>query len=182
MDDLVRAALRKWPHVPHCYAWLALDARGQWFMRDERVQAAGAFPQVKGSRITHDKLLGFIHRNYSRDERGAAYFQNGPQRVYVDLEAAPYVWRLQEPRDGAAASVQVQVQVHAHTGELARVKQCWLDESGRLFLECDLGFGLVHSLDMAVAAQAVEAGVWVPEDMPFAQMPARFGYVLTPRP
>lgn len=180
MDDLVRAALRKWPHVPHCYAWLALDARGQWYMRDERVQAAGLFPQVKGSRITHDKLLGFIHRNYSRDERGAAFFQNGPQRVYVDLEAAPYVWRLQEPPGGAAASAQVQV--HAHTGESARVRHCWLDEAGRLYLECDLGFGLVHSLDMALAAQAVEAGEWAPEELPFEQMPARFGYVLTPRP
>ncbi|MEN9416893.1 MAG: hypothetical protein RI988_513 [Pseudomonadota bacterium] len=177
MDELVRAALRKWPDVPHCYGWLALDARGQWYMRDERVQAAGPFPQVKGSRITHDKLLGFIHRNYTRDERGAAYFQNGPQRVYVDLEAAPYVWRLQEQATGAGASVQVS----AHTGEPAQLKSCWLDDEGRLFLECDIGLGLVHSLDMAVAVEAVEAGTWVPEEVPFAQMPARFGYVLTPR-
>jgi hypothetical protein len=30
--------------VPHCHGWLALDARGQWYMRDERMQAAGAVP------------------------------------------------------------------------------------------------------------------------------------------
>ena len=43
MDDIVKAALAKWPHVPHCYGWLGLDARGQWHMRDERSQAAGSF-------------------------------------------------------------------------------------------------------------------------------------------
>ena len=38
MDAIVEAALRKWPNVPHCHGWLALDARGDWYMRDERVQ------------------------------------------------------------------------------------------------------------------------------------------------
>ena len=50
MDDIVKAALKKWPNVPHCHGWLALDARGDWYMRDDRIQAAGPFPQVKGSR------------------------------------------------------------------------------------------------------------------------------------
>jgi len=176
MDAIVEAALRKWPHVPHCYGWLALDARGQWYMRDERVQAAGAFPQVKGSRIEHDKLLGFIHRNYALDARGAAYFQNGPQRVYVELEAAPWVWRLQARESGGCPHVS------AHSGQEARVQGSWLDEHGRLFLACDLGFGIVHSLDMHLAAQAVESGAWVPQELAFEQMPARFGYVLRPRP
>ena len=180
MDAIVEAALRKWPHVPHCYGWLGLDARGQWYMRDERVQAAGPFPQVKGSRIEHDKLLGFIHRNYALDARGAACFQNGPQRVYVELEATPWVWRLQEcspPAPGEPA-----LQVSAHSGQEARVQGVWLDEAGRLFLACDLGFGIVHSLDMHLAAQAVEAGAWQPQEMAFAQMPLRFGYVLRPLP
>ena len=174
MDEIVKAALKKWPHVPHCYGWLALEARGQWFMRDERVQARGPFPQVKGSPIRHDKLLAFIHRNYGRDERGAAFFQNGPQRVYVELEAAPYVWRIE--------TVEGRARVHAHTGEPAAVSAAWLDEHGRLFLDCDLGFGIVHSLDMEAAADAVERGEWVPQVLPFAEMPARFGYVLKPQP
>jgi hypothetical protein len=33
------------------------------------------------------------HRNYAVDERGCWYFQNGPQRVYVQLEATPYIVR-----------------------------------------------------------------------------------------
>ena len=87
MDAIVAAALKKWPNVPHCYGWLALDARGDWYMRDDRIQAAGPFPRVKGSRIDHEKLREFIARNYAADDSGAWFFQNGPQRVYVELEA-----------------------------------------------------------------------------------------------
>ncbi|HNT39032.1 MAG TPA: DUF2946 family protein [Rubrivivax sp.] len=176
MDAIVEAALRRWPKVPHCHGWLALDARGDWYMRDERAQAAGEFPRVKGSRIRHEKLLAFIHRNYAADEHGAWYFQNGPQRVYVELEAAPWVWRLQAGDDAAHPSV------HAHTGQGAEVRSAWLDEKGRLFLLGDLGFGLVHSLDMAVAADALEAGAWTLQELPFAAMPQRFGYRLRPQP
>jgi hypothetical protein len=174
MDDIVKAALAKWPNVPHCYGWLALDARGDWYMRDERIQAAGPFPQVKGSGIRHDKLLAFIHRNYGRDEAGASFFQNGPQRVYVELEAAPYVWRV-DGRPGTWA-------VSAHTGQPAQAAASWLDEQGRLFLATDIGFGLVHTLDMERAAQAVECGDWQPRTMAFSSMPQHFGYVLRPLP
>jgi hypothetical protein len=173
MDDIVKAALAKWPHVPHCYGWLALAARGDWFMRDERTQAAGPFPQVKGSRIEHDKLREFIHRNYAADERGAWFFQNGPQRVYVQLEAAPYVWRIQDAPGWP---------VRAHTGAQAQVLASYLCDEGRLFLHTDIGYGLVHSLDMGLAAAAIEAGVWAPQELPFTQMPARFGYQLKPEP
>lgn len=177
MDAIVEAALRKWPHVPHCYGWLALDARGDWYMRDERIQAAGPFPQVKGSRITHDKLLGFIARNYALDERGAAFFQNGPQRVYVELESTPWVWRIHQT--GA------QTQVSAHTGPLAQVLSAWLDEHGHLYLACDgpgARFGRVHSLDMLTASQALEAGLWPLQACLADQLPQQFGFVRRPAP
>jgi hypothetical protein len=173
MDAIVEAALRKWPTVPHCHGWLALDARGDWYMRDERVQASGPFPQVKGSRIEHAKLRAFIERNYGRDEQGAWFFQNGPQRVYLQLEAAPWVWRV---ADGSGADVR------SHTGLPAKVSSCWLDECGRLFLDTDLGFGIVHTLDMGLAADAVERGQWDPQPLSFARMPERFEYQLEPLP
>jgi hypothetical protein len=173
MDDIVKAALAKWPNVPHCHGWLALDARGDWYMRDQRVQAAGPFPQSKGSVIRHEKLRQFIERNYEADASGAWFFQNGPQRVYVTLEAAPWIWRL-ERGEGSG------VQIHAHTGRAAALASAWLDEAGRLFLATDLGFGLVHTLDTGIAADAVEAGDWTLTDLPFAEMPARFAYRLDP--
>ena len=169
MDAIVEAALRKWPQVPHCYGWLALDGRGDWYMRDERIQAAGPFPRVKGSRIEHAKLRAFIERNYAHDEAGAWFFQNGPQRVYVQLEAAPWVWRIDDAPGWP---------VHSHTGEPAQVIGSWLDENGRLFLDSSLGLGLVHSMDMDLAAAAVEAGHWQPQQMAFAEMAGHFGYQL----
>jgi hypothetical protein len=174
MDEIVKAALKKWPQVPACYGWLALDARGDWYMRDDRCQAAGPFPQVKGSRIQHDKLREFIHRNYERSDSGAWFFQNGPQRVYVELEAAPLVLGVQ--RIGSAWRVS------AHTGPAPlEVQSAWLDEHGRLFLATSAGLGLVRSLDMDAAADAVSSGLWVPQELAFAALPRQFGYQLSPQ-
>lgn len=89
MDDIVKQALAKWPNVPNCYGWLTLDARGNWRMRDERAQQLN----LPGDKLTNTALVGFITRNYAVDERGCWYFQNGPQRVYVQLEATPYIVR-----------------------------------------------------------------------------------------
>lgn len=175
MDDIVKQALKKWPNVPHCYGWLALDARGDWYMRDDRVQAAGPFPKVKGSRILHEKLREFIERNYLVDESGCWFFQNGPQRVYVELEAAPWVWRL-EALPGAAPRIT------SHTGLAALFESAWLDEHDRLFLATDLGLGIVHTLDMEAAAGAVESAAWSPAAGTFDALVTRFGYRLAPAP
>jgi len=169
MDDIVRQAIAKWPNVPHCFGWLGLDARGNWYMRDDAVQAAGPFPQSKGSLLRHEKLIDFIQRNYEHDADGQWFFQNGPQRVYVELEITPLVWRL-----GAGFSVT------AHTGQPAQPRRAGVDELGRLYLDTDLGFGLVHTLDMEQASEAVEQGLWTPEEMMAAELPQRFGYVCSP--
>lgn len=182
MDEIVKAALKKWPNVPHCHGWLALDARGDWYLRDEACQHAGPFPQVKGSRIEHDKLRAFIARNYEADAAGRWYFQNGPQRVYVQLEASPWIWRVQSPETASGGAAAAEPRVTSHTGRAARVRGCWLDEAGRLYLETDLGFGLVHSQDVLDAAAAIERGLWTPEPLDAEAAPARFGYVREPRP
>ncbi|MEO7152609.1 MAG: DUF2946 family protein [Burkholderiaceae bacterium] len=177
MDDLVAAALVKWPNVPNAHGWLGLDARGQWYLRDERVQAAGDFATSRGSLIEHARLIDFIGRNYAADAEGGWFFQNGPQRVYVDLEAAPWVWRLSLPAEPGAAPA-----VAAHTGQAARPASLWLDEAGRVYLDTDLGFGLVHSIDTAVAADVIESGAWAPSQIASASLAARFGFRLRPRP
>ncbi len=175
MDPIVEAALKRWPNVPHCYGWLALDARGEWYMRDDRIQAAGPFPRVKGSRIDHEKLREFIVRNYASDGDGAWFFQNGPQRVYVELEAAPWVWRL-------ASTAAGEPMVTSHTGRPAVASEAVVDESGRLFVATDIGLGIVHTLDMEQAADAVERGHWQPREQTFASLVARFAYRLKPTP
>ncbi len=182
MDDIVKAALVKWPNVPDCYGWLGLDARGNWYMRDDQAQAAGPFcapsnepgrqAASKGSLLKHEKLIEFIQRNYASNAQGQWFFQNGPQRVYVELEATPFVWRIDAAPDFA---------VTAHSGEKARAQRCLLDEHGRVYLETELGFGLVHTQDMMNAADAIEQGLWVPQDVLAKDLQARFGYVRSPQ-
>jgi hypothetical protein len=72
--------------------------------------------------------------------------------------------------------------VVSHTGLAASMKSAWLDESGRVFLETDLGLGLVHTLDMGWAADAVEAGWWSPQDVAFDSLATRFKHRLKPAP
>jgi hypothetical protein len=173
MDDIVKQALAKWPNVPACYGWLGLDARGNWFMRDDPAQAAGPFAggsmRSKGSLLKHEKLIDFIQRNYEPDAQGQWYFQNGPQRVYVELESAPLIWRVGDD-----------FSIHDHAGRPAKIEQCLLDEHGYLYLQTDLGFGLVHTQDMTHAAEAVEQGLWLPSDCLVAGLPSRFNYVKSP--
>lgn len=174
MDEIVKQALAKWPNVPDCYGWLGLDARGNWFMRDDRVQAQGPFAggtaQSKGSQLQHEKLIDFIQRNYEADAQGQWYFQNGPQRVYVELEVTPLIWRVNDD-----------FSIQDHTGKDARMQRCLLDEQGRVYLESDRGFGLVHTMDMGHVANAVERGLWVPQEVAAAELPVRFGYVTSPQ-
>lgn len=135
MDDIVKQAMAKWPNVPHCYGWLALDARGTWRMRDERAQAQ----HLPGDAIRHTALLGFINRNYVHDESGRWYFQNGPQRVYVNLEATPYVARTDPEHEFVL-----------HTAEpLGKVEAAWLTDDGALLLKHGEKVALLDDRDMA---------------------------------
>jgi hypothetical protein len=121
MDEIVLQSMVKWPNVPHCHGWLALDARGVFRMRDEAAQ----INNLAGDPIRHAALLAFIHRNYACDARCAWYFQNGPQRVYVDLAATPYIART----DPAAGFV-------LHDGQpMTAIEQVFLTEEGQLVLQ-----------------------------------------------
>jgi len=90
MDAQVLRSLMKWPNVPDCFGWLALDRRGQWRMRDEFAQQN----QLPGQIIKHTALNEFINRNYACDELGRYFFQNGPQRVFISLDITPWVARI----------------------------------------------------------------------------------------
>ena len=172
VDDIVRQAMSKWPNVPDCFGWLGLDARGQWCMRDERVQALGSFQggQAKGSILRHEKLIGFIERNHAVNEKGWWFFQNGPQRVYIELEVTPFIWRISDD-----------LQVQSHTGGQVQVKTCLVDELGRAYLETDLGFGLVHTMDVSRLANALEQNIWTSEECQSEKLPKRFGYAISPQ-
>lgn len=142
MDDIVKQALAKWPNVPHCYGWLGLDARGVWRMRDARAQSLN----LPGDKIAHAALNGFIARNYARDERGRWFFQNGPQRVYVRLEATPHIARS-DPRHGFLL----------HTGvALGAPEAVFLCDGGELILRRGEVVAQLDDRDLAPVLGALE--------------------------
>jgi hypothetical protein len=131
MDDTVLAAMAKWPNVPAVHGWLALTARGEWRLRNERIDNAA--------------IRAFIGRNYAVDDAGRAYFQNGPQRVYVELERTPWIYRVGP--DG---------RLSAHTGARPeRIRAAALLDDGTLVLDTDLGPGSIDDRDAAYALRAI---------------------------
>ena len=124
MAERVLRGMSKWPDVPAVYNWLSLDRRGRWLM--------------KGSEITHPLLLGFINQHYFLADDGSYYFQNGPQRVFIELEITPYIFGL--------AGDNLVTQNHLQVG---RVEAAWLSDQGDLLLQTNLGPGLIDDRYLA---------------------------------
>jgi hypothetical protein len=104
-------------------------------MRDERAQHFNE----PGDKVTQAALLGFINRNYMADERGCWFFQNGPQRVYLNLEATPYIART-DPQQGLLL----------HTGEaFGPPERGFLTEAGELLVEAGAKVAQVDDRDVA---------------------------------
>jgi len=145
MDDIVLRGMAKWPDVPAVYGWLALDRRGQWLL--------------KGERIANPGVTAFIGRNYAHDEEGRWFFQNGPQRVFVALEYAPFVYRVVSPPDAP-------FELETHVGRAVTwVRSAWVDENGITLLETGHGVGTVHDGDLdRLIASFSDAGGAAPDD------------------
>jgi hypothetical protein len=184
MDDIVKQALARWPNVPHCTGWLRLDARGHWRLRDEADQAQGA----PGTPIRHEALNAFIARNYERGDDGQWYFQNGPQRVYVELEYTPTVVRLTQTADHALTLTD-------QTGAAFDPVAVYLDEQGSvLFADARDRVALLHDHDLDVFSEQAtlandgqggtfhwRAGIDLPlQANTRADVPTRFAFVQSP--
>ncbi|CAB3830691.1 hypothetical protein LMG26689_00931 [Achromobacter animicus] len=135
MDQSVKDALTRWPNVPAVYGWLSLDARGRWRLHPQGQANEGG----PGEPITNTQILEFISRNYERDNDGRWFFQNGPQRVFVRLDAAPYVLRLADDNRGLITHTDATVDA---------VSAWWLDDEGRLYASTPMGAGIVLDRDL----------------------------------
>ena len=124
MDNSVIRAMARWPDVPSVYGWLALDRRGRWCLQ--------------GAPVLHRGAIEFMNRNYGCTDAGLWYFQNGPQRVFVDLEYTPWILTL----DGSRSLVD-------HTGRpVGELSGAWIDEEGNLLLMGERGIGLLCDRDL----------------------------------
>lgn len=123
----------RWPNVPACYGWLSLDRRGQWRMR--------------GEPVTHAGLGAFLGRQYGRDEDGNYFVQNGPQRVFVELDYTPWILRLSAENTLLPQSQRLALETH--TGEpVENIKGAAFDEEGSLLLEFSGGIALLCDRDL----------------------------------
>lgn len=142
MDELVLKAMERWPNVPAVYGWLRLDRRGRWMLVDRGMPGFDESLHGAGSEITSPQIVDFIGRNYDSDAEGRWYWQNGPQRVFVDLEVAPWILRVIGSGPGARLAT--------HTGEpVSTVTAAWRTDEGDLLLETEHGIAALHDLDLA---------------------------------
>ena len=132
MDDNVIRAMARWPKVPAVYGWLSLDRRGVW--------------RLRGDPVMHRGAVEFINRNYAANAAGQWYFQNGPQRAFVDLEYTPWVYVL----DG-----DHRLTTHTRLA-VASVQGAWMDEQGHLLLATEHGVGLVCDRDLERVSESLE--------------------------
>ncbi len=142
MDDAVIAAMARWPDVPAVHGWLRLDRRGQWLLIDRGQPGFDEAVHGQGSPITSPPIVDFIGRNYQPDDEGRWFWQNGPQRVYVDIDLAPLVLRLIGEGDAT--------RLVTHTGhDVTRIDGVHASPAGDLLLVTDRGPAVLHDLDLA---------------------------------
>ena len=135
MDEQVMGAMQKWPNVPAVYGWLSLSAQGDWLLHKH----GGAREGETGQKIANEQIRHFMNRNYAATPAGEWYFQNGPQRVFVDLVSAPFIVRLAD---------DLQTLVTHNELPVTRVSQWLLDEQGRLYLRTEHGAAILAGRDM----------------------------------
>lgn len=145
MDKQVLAAMARWPDVPDVFGWLSLNTGGHWRLHpkgDALDLKAGADQYSEGEPITSPSINRFINRNYARDTIGRWYFQNGPQRVFVRLDVAPYIFHTTDPKLGSPVFL-------SHNGLRTRTVTRWcLDHKGHLYADTEHGAGLVAGRDL----------------------------------
>ena len=144
MDQSVLDAVKRWPDVPVVYGWLSLTARGEWKLHPLGDAQLGE----AGQGITNTQILGFIGRNYASQVDGAWFFQNGPQRVYVRLDAAPLILHV----DPSARSIVT------HNGiTVQQISHWFCDETGQLFAHTNVGPGRVDDRDLHLIAEILRS-------------------------
>lgn len=143
MDQSVLDAIARWPDVPAVYGWLSLSARGAWRLHPLGDAQLGG----EGTGITNTQILGFIGRNYACEPGGRWFFQNGPQRVYVRLDAAPFVLHLRPDSDALVTQNDLPIKTVTH----------WFaDNEGQLYAQTDQGPARIDDRDLLGLVEVLE--------------------------
>lgn len=117
-------AMEKWPDVPDVFGKMKLDRRGRWL--------------IEGLVVKHPRLRAFINRNYEQDEAGRWFFQNGPQRVFIEIEGEPWVLHMVGPN---------RLQTHNDL-PVENIERVLVNEDAEILIDFDLGRGLLWDQDL----------------------------------
>ena len=79
------------------------------------------------------RVAGLHNRNYAADADGQWFFQNGPQRVYVELGYTPWIVRLSEISDETDGALRLT----DHAGGRFEPTAVWLDDEGGVLFSDD---------------------------------------------
>jgi Protein of unknown function (DUF2946) len=202
MDLQTTQALQKWPNVPHCYGWLGFDRRGEWRIQNEYAQNN----KLPGELVTHKGFKNYIQQHLGHDQLGNYFFQNGPQRVYINFAYSPWVVRFYPLQEG-------HWEIRTTFGDRIEPIGCFLDETGQIsfeaifktrslseensFVEHDVkSIGLLHDHDLEVfsafakifqhSCGGLGEFLWheklTIEPILTKEIPARYGFVQYPKP
>lgn len=161
-DPVVLEGLARWPDVPDAFGWLRLDRRGRWQLKNP---ARGAFEGIGNA-----ALRAFIGRNYAADDSGRWFFQNGPQRVFVQLAYTPFVVRM----DHGTLLDQCDREFDARNE--------FLDDEGSVLLESVRGVAVLDHHDLAQFAELMETRLNRLPVLARAEVSGRFGFDPDPGP
>lgn len=116
-------------------------------MRDEFTQAN----QLAGTIIQHTALNDFISRNYACDSLGRYFFQNGAQRVFITLDATPWIARMIPSESG--------IQLLNQCGEKIEPQSALIDEKGNVYITGSITQSLSDQVDKTIFTRTVLTSV-----------------------
>jgi hypothetical protein len=171
-------------------------------MRNEFAQAN----QLAGSIIQHLALNDFISRNYACDPLGRYFFQNGPQRVFITLDATPFIARITPGEGGPKLLTQCNAEIKpqsALSDEKGNIyitglfQQSFSDQiDGTAFTKAEsLSVALLHDHDLDLFSEQSQVQedacsfrgywLWDGQNLPIepihsAELSKRFHFVKTP--
>lgn len=160
MQPEVPRASARWPGAPAVVGWLALSRRGDWLLREPGGD--------RFSRIRHTGMREFIGRNYGSDERGRWFFQNGAQRVFVDLAYTPFVlhYRGEQLLDQCGAPVSP--------------SETYLDEEGAVLMRVARGVALLDDRELDTFLSRLTGDWTALPRLRGSELEDRFGFVSRP--
>jgi len=89
--------------------------------------------------------------------------------VYVELELTPWILKFDHENN-----------LMTHTQLYIKWKNMYTDEVGRVYVDTDLGIGLIHTMEMSTFADQLLKEKWTLNEVKIQDLESTFGFVKSP--